>query len=683
MDMRTKNRIAEILQVTLWDNPGKYLGLPSEWGRSRSSPLSWIKERIFHKLEGWKECTLNQVGKEVLIKAVIQAIPSYAMAVVRFPKNFCKNICASVARFSGSPREGIEGFIGKKWEVLTQSKSAGGLGFKEFNDMNSALLAKQSWRIIENPDALLVQSLKAIYYPREDFIREKRRRGDSWVWASIMHGRDVVLHSARWAVGDGTKIRIREDCWLPTWLKIEENLPPEVVLVADILDFPNHCWNIGKIKGIFTPAIVIQILQTPISWQGGADILWWPFSKSGDFSVKSCYYQINSKKTLNNQGASSSSSIPKQVWKLIWKISVPQKIKMFLWKLCNNSLPVKENLRKRKVLSSGFCPFCHFPVETIEHSLLLCDWTRMVWLASQIQCVPNIEHITRLDLWLLQRIEAGHSDQETKVFYQISIVCFLWAIWKERSQAFHEGRNPNPWAALQMANLIINDYFSHWCKQKLGTRPCASLLVSNKMWRPPPSGALKINTDACFDREKRVAQAGIVIRDENGKLLGGHTKKYPTYSPMMAEALAVREALALALNCNMGKTFIETDCQEVVRACRNEIKVGEIVCIIKDIQSFKLVDPAIGLTWVSREGNQATHHVAQPGSRNTLSHFWCYDPPPSLCRILESDRNSLVRNQADLNHPLASTSIDRHTSDAIFHGRPDISFPFDPGTNTC
>lgn len=51
------------------------------------------------KLEGWKECLPNQAGKEVLIKAVLQAIPTFAMSMVKFPKNFCANICSSVAQF--------------------------------------------------------------------------------------------------------------------------------------------------------------------------------------------------------------------------------------------------------------------------------------------------------------------------------------------------------------------------------------------------------------------------------------------------------------------------------------------------------------------------------------------------------------------------------------------------------
>lgn len=89
MDHRLKIQLASILQMQLWDNPGKYLGLPAEWGRSKVSALNWIKERIETKIVGWKECLLNQAGKEVLIKAVLQAIPSYAISMVRFPKNFC------------------------------------------------------------------------------------------------------------------------------------------------------------------------------------------------------------------------------------------------------------------------------------------------------------------------------------------------------------------------------------------------------------------------------------------------------------------------------------------------------------------------------------------------------------------------------------------------------------------
>ena len=75
------------------------LGLLAHWGKSSNATLAWFKEVVFSKIDGWKEKLLNQVGKEVLIKAVLQAIPSYAMAVMRFPKGFCSRLCSSIACF--------------------------------------------------------------------------------------------------------------------------------------------------------------------------------------------------------------------------------------------------------------------------------------------------------------------------------------------------------------------------------------------------------------------------------------------------------------------------------------------------------------------------------------------------------------------------------------------------------
>lgn len=91
--------LADILQIKVWTNPGKYLGLPAEWGRSKGNALQWLRERVMTKIEGWKGNLLNQAGKEVLIKVVLQAIPSYAMSIVKFPKRFCNSICTKIAQF--------------------------------------------------------------------------------------------------------------------------------------------------------------------------------------------------------------------------------------------------------------------------------------------------------------------------------------------------------------------------------------------------------------------------------------------------------------------------------------------------------------------------------------------------------------------------------------------------------
>lgn len=68
-----KVQLANVMKMQIWDSPGCYLELPADWGRSRTNSLTWIKDRIFAKLKGWKDDLLNQAGKEILIKADIQA----------------------------------------------------------------------------------------------------------------------------------------------------------------------------------------------------------------------------------------------------------------------------------------------------------------------------------------------------------------------------------------------------------------------------------------------------------------------------------------------------------------------------------------------------------------------------------------------------------------------------------
>ena len=64
-------------------------------------------------MKGWKEKLLSQAGKEIMIKAIIQSIPTYSMSVFRLPTSLCKDIEAMIKKFWWGARREEENSLGE------------------------------------------------------------------------------------------------------------------------------------------------------------------------------------------------------------------------------------------------------------------------------------------------------------------------------------------------------------------------------------------------------------------------------------------------------------------------------------------------------------------------------------------------------------------------------------------
>lgn len=386
----------------------------------------------------------------------------------------------------------------------------------------------------------------------------------------------------------------------------------------------------------------MRILQTPIAWNQGEDSLWWPFSKSGEFSVKSGYFQSKRQEIKDTTGPSTSVGVSPFVWKEIWDVKVPQKIKFFLWKLCHNALPVGQNLCKKRIKNSPLCQLCEKEEESIEHMLLFCEWTRVVWFGLQVQCVPSRTSVTSIHQWLGKMFTEFDKLQDFKVYAKMSLCCALWSIWKGRNQAIFDSKMPNPNDVLNKINLLQKDYYDNWANLSRNVQSQGQSIQISRAWRPPLSGCSKINSDASFSKQKKLAWAGIVVRNDEGNLIAGLTKMFPATSPLMAEALSFRESLAFANSMGMQRIVVESDCLELIKSCRNEIVRGEIINVTRDIEALKGEFQQVGFTWIAREGNQVAHSVALLASQSKLPCNWTWNLPLCVKSLIQADKLAAV-----------------------------------------
>lgn len=81
--------VCDLLQVTRETMNEKYLGLPVYVGRSKTGVFGYLKDRIWCRMQGWNEKFLSWASKDILIKAITQAIPTIVMGCFDLTKDLC------------------------------------------------------------------------------------------------------------------------------------------------------------------------------------------------------------------------------------------------------------------------------------------------------------------------------------------------------------------------------------------------------------------------------------------------------------------------------------------------------------------------------------------------------------------------------------------------------------------
>ena len=164
----------------------------------------------------------------------------------------------------------------------------------------------------------------------------------------------------------------------------------------------------------------------------------WMHQRKGIFIVKFAYKVARAVLSEGKVVESSRGCAGKDLWPAIWKLRIPNKIKVFGWRACNEILPTRLNLSKRKIIANAMCPIClRFP-ESVVHVLWDCGAARDVWAGSlKILQKGGSGMVDMLQLmeYLMERVESH--DLEV-------VLVQAWLIWNQRNRVVHGGKFHNP-----------------------------------------------------------------------------------------------------------------------------------------------------------------------------------------------------------------------------------------------
>ena len=382
------------------------------------------------------------------------------------------------------------------------------------------------------------------------------------------------------------------------------------------------------VKRLFLPFEAESIINIPLSYNLPDDSIIWIGNKRGVFTVRSAYYIALPIVDCSEEGESSGGDSRTRLWKKVWQLKLPAKVKIFAWRACIDGLPTRLNLVRKGLNVGADSPLCGKVAESTSHALIFCNKISEVWWNWR-SCPINLLAVNKsfVDL-ALEILDAGSPvDLET-------LFVTAWAVWYNRNQVVHES--------------ICSPYFQIWnlaFRTQVDFKNVALFCMfqqqhsSDVGWAAPPPEVYKKNVDGATVGNGCRSTVGVVIRDCRGLVVATACRVLNgDYGVAVIEALAVEEGIRLATEMELQRIIVESDACVVVDAINQSNDNGEFGMVIHgsldSLHSFR----SWKLRHLKRDYNRAAHELAQFAKSSGISQCWVGIEPPNIRQVLLLDR---------------------------------------------
>jgi hypothetical protein len=346
----------------------------------------------------------------------------------------------------------------KAWSEICKSKKEGGLGIRNLETINKALILTAAWKIVTLPDSNTAKILKAKYFHNTSFWRANPKLPKSAFWTSILKVKNQLEDATTIQFYRGNT-SIWSEPWCPFWkdiynqLKIQDINFKYPTMVSDLW-IPNaKQWNIPLLTALFGVQNANIVANIPINKDNGDDMLIWKHTPSGVCTSNSAYQLFNP--SLYGLNAGPHQTITTQVRAIlqgIWKCdNMPPRVQVFGWRLMRGALATGMRAGARSKNIDPNCIRCGKEENDI-HLFFECKFAQAVWFASSLGLRVEGLHY-REDAQIHDILHYIITSYKEKDAIQ-TVFSILWSIWKARNNLLFNKKRCTPLQVLFQAKAL-------------------------------------------------------------------------------------------------------------------------------------------------------------------------------------------------------------------------------------